>query len=61
MLNENLITLFRETDAILLSQMDKLAASLKKTNPDFAAEYFSNRIIVDPPTKPKKTKPTEEK
>lgn len=61
MLSDNLIKLFRETDAILVNQMDKLAASLKKTNPDFVAEYFSNREILDPPTKAKKPKDTVEK
>ena len=52
--NANLAALFKENDALLNDQLDKLAEIFKTTNPDFVKTYVSNRIIVDPPTKSKK-------
>ena len=59
--NANLAALFKENDALLNDQLDKLAELFKTTNPDFVKTYESTRIIVDPPTKPKKPKVTANK
>jgi hypothetical protein len=39
--------LFKETDALLKTQLDKLALQLKATEPDFYITYKNNRIIID--------------
>ncbi len=44
----NLRRLFSEADAILKTRLDKFAANFKTANPDFAAAYEANRIIIDP-------------
>jgi len=46
----NLNNLFKEADAILRNQMDKLVVTFKTANPDFVQTYESNRIIIDPAT-----------
>lgn len=46
----NIKQYFKEADAILNEQMDKLAVNFKTANPDFVSEYTSNRIIIDPAT-----------
>ena len=61
MLNANLKTKFKEADQILVNQMDKLMPTFKADDLDFVTEYDSNRVIVDPPTKPKKPKDTADK
>lgn len=48
--NANLRRLFKETDAILKDQMDRLVVNFRTSNPDFVAQYFSNRQIIDPAT-----------
>lgn len=60
-LNARLKDHFKETDEILLNEMDKLVNTLKPTHPDFVREYFSNREIIDPPSKPRKPKPAKKK
>lgn len=52
---DNLNQLFKEADAILRDEMDKLIITFKPTHPDFVKTYESNRIIVDPPTRPNQT------
>jgi len=52
--NANLAVLFKEND-ILKNQMDKLIELYHAAYPDFVQIYESTRIIVDPPTKPRKT------
>jgi ABC-type uncharacterized transport system auxiliary subunit len=47
----NLRELFKQTDAILREQMDRLVVTFKATHPDFVKTYESTRIIVDPPKK----------
>lgn len=42
--------LFKEADAILKSQMDKLINQFKTNHPLFHAAYKHNRIILDPAT-----------
>jgi len=54
--NANLAALFKETDAILKDQLDKLVELFRAANPDFVQTYESTRIIVDPPTKTKASK-----
>ena len=49
-LTANLRQLFKDTDAILTEQMDKLVSNFKAANPDFVTAYFSNRQIIDPAT-----------
>ena len=49
-MNANLRNLFKEADAILRDQMDKLVVTFKTANPDFVQTYESNRIIIDPAT-----------
>jgi hypothetical protein len=49
----NLRQYFKETDALLLEQIDKLVESFAEEFPDFVATYKSARIIVDEKTKPK--------
>ena len=44
----NLRRLFNEADEILKTRLDKLVANFKTANPDFAAAYEANRIIIDP-------------
>lgn len=44
----NLRRLFKETDDLLKTRLDKLVANFKTANPDFAAAYEANRIIIDP-------------
>ena len=46
--NANLAELFRQGDAILNEQMDKLVGAFRAAHPDFVATYESTRIIVDP-------------
>ena len=46
--NANLAVLFKETDAILRDQLDKLVMTFKTSNPDFIKTFESNRIIIDP-------------
>ena len=53
--NANLDTLFRDTDDLLETQFDKQIESLKPAHPDFVNTYFETRIIVDPPTRTKRT------
>ncbi|CAN5542538.1 hypothetical protein BH10ACI1_BH10ACI1_26700 [soil metagenome] len=48
--NANLRRLFKEADAILNDQMDRLVVNFRVSNPDFVAQYFSNRQIIDPAT-----------
>lgn len=43
----NLAQLFKDADAILKDQLDRLAINFKTDNPDFVTQYESNRIIVD--------------
>ncbi len=49
-LNSNLKQFFKEADAILENQMDKLAVTFKTANPDFVKTYFNLRKIPDTPT-----------
>ncbi len=51
----NLAALFKETDDILKNQMDKLIELYRADHPDFVNTYFETRIIVDPPTRARKT------
>jgi hypothetical protein len=53
-----LVTLFKETDALLKTQLDKLALQLKATEPDFYLTYKNNRIIIDGPTSTTKAEGT---
>ena len=53
--NANLDALFKETDHILKDQMDKLIELYRADHPDFVNTYFETRIIVDPPTRARKT------
>jgi Carboxypeptidase regulatory-like domain len=46
---ELLKNLFKETDAILKLQVDKIALQFKNTNKPFHDEYRSNRVIVNAP------------
>ena len=46
----NFVDIFREVDAILRNQMDRIVIAFRAANPDFVKEYFSNRIIIDPAT-----------
>ena len=48
--NANLAASFKQADAILRSQMDKMVNALRAAHPDFVGAYESNRIIVDPAT-----------
>ena len=59
--NANLTTLFRDTDDLLENQFDKQIESLRTAHPDFVNTYFETRIIVDPPTRAKKTEDTASK
>lgn len=54
--NANLTNLFREADEILKNQLDKLIELFREDHPDFVNTYFETRIIVDPPTRPRKFK-----
>lgn len=47
-LTANLRQLFKDTDAILTDQMDKLVSNFKAANPDFVSTYETVRIIIDP-------------
>ena len=47
-LTSNLRQLFKDADAILTEQMDKLVSNFKAANPDFVATYETVRIIIDP-------------
>lgn len=47
-LNANIVQLFKDIDAILLKQMDKLIVTFRATNPDFVSTYFNLRRITDP-------------
>lgn len=47
--------LFKQADAILVEQMDKLIEDFSDTNPAFVAEYNAARIIIDPKTGKKTT------
>jgi len=47
---EQLLTLFKEADAMLKNQLDKVALQLKPTQPDFYIAYKNNRIIIDAAT-----------
>lgn len=49
-LNSNLKQTFKETEAILENQMDKLVVAFKSANPDFVQTYFTVRQIIDPHT-----------
>lgn len=49
-LTSNLRQLFKDADAILTEQMDKLVSNFKAANPDFVATYETVRIIIDPAT-----------
>lgn len=49
-LNSNLKQLFKEAEAILEKQMDKLVVAFKSANPDFVKTYFTVRQIIDPST-----------
>lgn len=51
----NLAALFKENDAILNEQMDKLIEQFRADHPNFVKTYFSNREIIDAPTKTKRT------
>ena len=46
----NLRQLFKDADAILKNQMDKLIVNFKADHPDFVKTYESTRIIIDPST-----------
>jgi hypothetical protein len=46
-LQNNLIRLFKETDAVLKEQMDKLIVAFRKSHPDFYNTYFKLREIPD--------------
>jgi len=46
----NLAVLFKETDAILKDQMDKLVETFREEHSDFVQTYFSTREIIDPST-----------
>jgi hypothetical protein len=46
--NANLRRLFKESDEILKEQIDNLVVIFRQSNPDFLADYESNRIIIDP-------------
>ena len=59
--NVNLAVLFKENDAILNDQLDKLIELYRADHPDFVNTYFETRTIVDPPTKAKKIEKTVEK
>lgn len=48
-LTANLVTLFKETDKILRTRMDKLVITFKAAHPDFVKTYEAARVIVDPP------------
>lgn len=47
-LNANIVQLFKEIDAILLNQMDKLVITFRTAHPDFVSTYFNVRRITDP-------------
>ena len=47
-LTSNLRQIFKDADAILTEQMDKLVSNFKAANPDFVATYETVRIIIDP-------------
>lgn len=49
-LTSNLRQLFKDADAILTEQLDKLVSNFKAANPDFVATYETVRIIIDPVT-----------
>lgn len=49
-LTTNLRQLFKEADAVLLDQMDRLVVTFRESNPNFVTTYENARIIVDPPT-----------
>ncbi len=53
--NANLAALFKENDSILNNQIDKLIEFHRTAHSDFVNTYFSARIIVDPPTRARKT------
>ena len=50
MVKANIRNLFKQADAILVEQMDKLVETLSADNPDFVAAYKNAHIIVDPKT-----------
>lgn len=54
--NANLTVLFKEADEILKNQLDKLIELFREDHPDFVNTYFETRIIVDPPTRERKSK-----
>lgn len=47
-LTANLSQLFKDADAILKEQMDKLVVALRPSNAAFVDNYEANRIIIDP-------------
>lgn len=51
----NIKQLFKDADAILVDQMDKLVEDLAADNPDFVKTYKSARKIVDPKSKAKES------
>jgi hypothetical protein len=57
---QNIAAIFHDNDQ-LFKKFDKQIESLRKTHPDFVTTYFSNREFVNPPTKSKKPKDTENK
>ena len=44
----NIKQYFKQADAILTEQMDKLVENFKADNPDFVSTYRNARIIIDP-------------
>jgi hypothetical protein len=52
-LQTNLIDLFKQTDDILLNQMDALMPAFRDAHPDFVQTYTAARTIIDPPSKAK--------
>jgi hypothetical protein len=49
----NIRQLFKQADAVLIDQMDRLVNDFAADHPEFVAGYFNARIIVDPKSKPK--------
>jgi hypothetical protein len=47
---KTLTVLFKQADASLKSQMDKMALNFKTSNDNFYNTYKSNRLIIDPGT-----------
>ena len=51
----NIKNLFKEADALLVEQMDKLVETMSKTEPDFVNTYKSARVIIDPKSNKKES------